>query len=309
MAITILKTIPKAGRTYGVTVDGATDIIERYQLVLSAPMGIDDLPTSFSGIPAIGTVHPNRSGYYVSHYKVSQPDGSEKNTLIIEVAYEPISFSVGEGGAIIEAITEWGWDDGTAEAELIADATDATKIVVNSAGDPFESAPSHTIPAPVFTKVLRTKSRKSGYSNLMCKINSKEVSIGDMTCPPHTLLCTIGEKRIIGGGNLKYEYTIHLRYRSQRATIEQKNKPEEVGWGIPIVDAGMREFKDGVLQLMTVPDTDNNQPATVTSPELLNGHGQRIARPQTDSPVTPYVMLFQGYQEADFPAWLTSEPT
>ena len=313
MSMTILDTIPKAGRSYKVGLDGASDVSEKYQLTLSAPLDIDELPTSFTGVPAIGSAHPNRDGYYALGYDVSQPDGSAKHTLDITVRYGPADITFDElTHEAIEAVTEWGWDDGTSDKELVntvgPSANDAPQPVVNSAGDPFDSSPSTTVPTPTFTKVIRTATRKS-YSQYLCTVNDAELTIGDMTCPANTLLCTVAEKKLIGEKNLPYEYTIHLKYRSNIVPDGETGAETEIGWNVGIVDAGMREI-DGTtnkLKLIQTISKETGKPATVTSPELLDGHGAAQSR-DASGHATPIVLIFSAYKQADWPEWFYSEP-
>ena len=71
MSASIVKVIPKDGIGYNVNDSGAADISLRFQVQLSAPLGQGELITTFSdgttSIPAIGTVHPAREGYYVTN--------------------------------------------------------------------------------------------------------------------------------------------------------------------------------------------------------------------------------------------------
>ena len=101
MSASIVKVIPKDGTGYDVNDTGATDISLRFQVQLSEALGQGQLFTTFSdgttSIPAIGTVHPARPGYYVAKYEVRQPQGAAKNTLDVTVKYAAQSF-VTEGG-------------------------------------------------------------------------------------------------------------------------------------------------------------------------------------------------------------------
>lgn len=311
--MTITKTIPKAGRSYKVDLNGASDVSKKYQVTLDAPLNIDELPTSFTGVPAIGSVHPNRPGYYALSYDISQPDGSAKNTLDIVVKYGPADITInGQMPDEMEAVTEWGWDDGTGDKELVntvgPSANDAPEPVVNSAGDPFDSSPTISVPTPTFTKVIRTTSRKH-YSPYLCTVNDTELTIGDMVCPKDTLLCTVAEKKLIGEEKLPYEYTIHLKYRSNIVPHGETGAETEIGWNVGIVDAGMREI-DGAthkLKLIQTISKETGKPANVTSPELLDGHGVAQTR-DASGHATPIVLIFSAYKEATFPNWFYSEP-
>lgn len=310
MSITIKDTIPKAGRSYKVDNNGASDVSARYQIVLDAPLAIDELPTSFTGVPEIGSPHPDRPGYYAARYEVTQPDANAKSTLDVLVKYEPMSVdsspsqSEGMADGSVAQVTEWGWDDGTGDKELVEACDTFATPVLNSAGDPFDSVPTVYVPTPTFTKVVRTNFRQTffGYS---CTVNSDTVTIGTVEFPARTLLCTVSEKILIGESLMPYEYTIHLRYRSNEVMPGTSTTKEEIGWDVAVVDAGMREIDaiSGKPRLIRVMSKESGQLATVTAPELLNGSGQA----QTGTR-RPYILVFQAYQRKTFPVWFYSEP-
>lgn len=309
--MTISKTIPKAGRSYTVNSNGAADVSAQYQVVLDEPLDLDELPTSFTGVPAIGAAHPSRRGYYVTKYEVSQPDSAAKNTLNITVKYGPADIDDDPGGGTagsIQYVTEWGWDDGTGETELVtARDTNATPVL-NSAGDVFDSVPTVSIPTPTFTKVIRSSMRQS-YAQYLCTVNQAAVTIGDMVCPARTLLCTVAEKKLIGEEHFPYQYTIHLKYRSNKVKEGRAETPTEIGWDVAIVDAGMREWdsETAALRLITQPMGESGVPATVTTPDLLDGQGKKQDRGGTDV-ISPFILVFQAYPRTSFPQWFYSEP-
>ena len=312
--MTVKKTILKAGRGYTVKLNGAQDVNLKYQLTLASPLTQTELPTSFPGIPEIGTAHPSYPGLYALKYNVSQPDGSAKHTLDVEVVYGPAEITIvgepDEPPESIEACSEWGWDDSTGEKELVATVDNPPKAVLNSAGDPFDTVPQVHYPTPQFTKVIRTSERKTGYSAYNCCTNSKQVTIGDMVCAPGTLLCTIAERKIIGDWRLPYEYTIHLKYRSNiMPNGDDTQQLVEIGWDAAVTDAGMRQIDDdtGKLKLIQVMSEETNTPAAVGSPELLDGHGKAVQR-SDGVPVTPFVLTFAAYVCKEFPEWFYSEP-
>ena len=312
--MTIVKTVPKAGRSYKVTQNGPADVSEKYQVVLNEPLDIDELPTSFTGVPAINSAHPNRPGYYALSYDVTQPDANAKHTLDVVVKYGPADITITppdpehQTPGTTEEVTEWGWDDGMGEKELTASTDMPPKAVLNSAGDPFENVPTVYVPTPTFTKVVRSSVRKT-YSQYLCRVNSESLEIGDMTCPAGTLLCSVAERKLIGEVALPYEYTIHLKYRSNVVPVGTGATLTEVGWDVAIVDAGMREIdaETNKLKLIQVVSQETGQPATVTSPELLNGSGMAQGR-GSGGAAQPVILVFRAYERAAFPSWFYSEP-
>ena len=308
---TIDSTKQKAGTTYTVDQNGAADIKERYQVVLSSPLLKGQLITSFPGVPAIGSEHPQRPGYYASKYDVEQPDGPAKSTLNVNVIYTATGLTVEPGeeptdpGTDTE-VEEWGWDDGTTDRELLTDVTG--KAVLNSAGDTFDDVPTVTAPAPTFTKVVKFKTRQD-VRQYFCKVNAQQMTIGGDVFGPGQLLCTVSERRNIGDYTWPYVYTVRLRFRSNLVKIARAEQATDIGWDIAVTDTGMREIDDttGKLKLIQVPSSESGEMANVTSPELLDGAGRAVARSSTSTP-TPYNIRFAAYETTNFPAWFTSEP-
>lgn len=306
MAATILQTIPLAGRTYKVDANGAADVVERYKLTLSEPLAIDALPTTFTGVPQIGTTHPNRAGFYCKEYEVEQPEGAEKATLSITAKYGPADITTVhlETGDEIESVTEWGWDDGTSEKELVYTVEQNPKPVVNSAGDPWESAPTVSVPTPTFTKVVRTNKRKD-YTPYLCAVNTASVTIGAMVCAPCTLLCSVAEKKLIGESKMPYEYTIHLKYRSNKCDVG--GTETECGWDVAVVDTGYYQLNTDnppKKVLIQNPSSETNESASLSAPFPLDGHGHAKSDTQTD----PFIIRFPSYNRVTFPTWFYSEP-
>lgn len=316
--MTVKKVVVKAGRSYKVRQNGADDVNINYQVILAEPLGEYEVPTAFPGVPAIGSRHPSRPGFFALYYDITQPEGAAKHTLNVNVVYGAADISVSPGEEEgdperIDEVTEWGWDDATGEKELVTSVAvggEAAKAVLNSAGDPFDSVPSVNVPTPTFTKVIRCSARKTGYSKFLCTVNAAEITIGDITCPPGSLLCTVAEKKIIGEWRLPYEYTIHLRYRSNKVVnTYPPADSDEIGWDAAVTDAGMREIDDstGKLRLIQVVSSETGEPASVTSPELLDGHGHKVERGEGGA-AEPVVLVFHAYKREDFPEWFYSEP-
>lgn len=309
MAARIIKVIPKAGTTYAVDPGGATDIKELYQVVLDRPLENGELLTEFSGggtsLPAMESEHPDRPGYYVSRYDVKQPAGADKATLDVTVVYSAEGYAENES-EVLTNVEKWGWDDSTADRELVTDVEGAP--VRNSAGDPFDSVPSVSTPAPVFTKSVRYKARQSGWFGKNCTVNSAAVTIGGQSFPARTLLCTISEERVIGDETWPYRYTVRLRYRSNKQTLGNSQTVTECGWDVVVADTGMRELDaNGKPKLIQTISAETGEPANVTSPELLDGAGHAQSRGGSQPP-RPFNFRFKAYEETTWPQWFYSEP-
>jgi hypothetical protein len=137
------------------------------------------------------------------------------------------------------------------------------------------------------------------------------MTIGSVTCPAKSLLCTVCEKINIGDEVWPYQYTIRLRYRSNIIRRTYADAAEEIGWDVAVVDAGMRELDtNGKPKLIQIMSQETGQLATVTSPELLDGSGHRVDRSgSTGGSGQPVLLVFQAYKTATFPHWFTSEPS
>ena len=152
----------KAGREWTVEAMGVRSLKREYVVVLNAPTGADG-EGAIPGLPAIGSKHPNMDGLKVTKHTVTEGSGPDKNTLkvVVEYAAETTTSTVEEEVATVDgSVTEWGWDSGTAQKELVTDVNG--EAVVNSAGDPFQTAPTFSAYAPTFTKVIKCGTRKAG---------------------------------------------------------------------------------------------------------------------------------------------------
>ncbi len=305
-------TIQRDGRRWAVDDGGIQSLTRRYRIQLDGNnLAANGEAISFSGVPAIGTAHPSYPKLKVASYDVIEGEGTDKRVLDIDVKYERAeseSTTPGEGETAEEyAVEQWGWEPGTDERELVTDMDG--NPVLNSAGDPFESVPTVSTPAPVFTKIVKFATRQD-FAEYVCTVNSGAVTIGNVSCPAWTLLCNVSEQRIIGGSAYKYRYTIQLRYRTNKVKINGSNSLTELGWHMAITDAGMRQKNatTGKLELIKVLDPETKKPCVVTSPELLNGSGVAVTRSSGSNP-TPYNLAFKAYATSSFPPWFYSEPT
>lgn len=299
----------KDGRRWSVTSDGISTLRRKYQVVLDTNnLGSNGEGISFTGVPAIGSAHPSYSHLKVKSYDIEEGEEQAKKTLTIYVNYESdVEETTGEGqSAVTGAIEDFGWDEGTDERELVT-AVDGTPLV-NSAGDPFDSVPRISVPAPTFTKVIKFRDKKTGWADCFCTTNAGALTVCGIQCAKHTLLCTVSEKRIFGDPEYRWRYTIRLRYRSNKVVLHGSGSPQEIGWDVAIADAGMRELDaNDKLQLIRVKDAETGRMCTITSPELLDGSGHAVSR--DGGSVDPYNGYFQAYLDSSFPDWFYSTPS
>ena len=303
-------TYQKDGRRWSVESSGIKTLRRKYQVVPTAGvLGANGEVVSFADIPAIGSAHPTYSYLKVKTYDVEEGEGHEKKALMVYVNYEAeYTETIGEGqDATTGAVEDFGWDDGTDERELITDV--AGVALVNSAGDPFDSVPRVSCPAPTFTKIIKFATQQTGWNGSFCKVNSAAITVAGISCAKHTLLCTVSEKRIFGDPSYSWRYTIRLRYRSNKVKLLGTGSAQEVGWQVSVTDAGMRQLDaNGKPVLIRQKDAETGKMCTVTSPELLDGSGHAVNR-SNGGTVTPYNFKFAAYEEASFPTWFYSTPS
>ena len=194
-------------------------------------------------------------------------------------------------------------DEGAAKKTTDADGKD----VVNSAGDPFDTVPQVSVYSPVFTKIVKFTARQSSAMACNCKVNSGALTIGSMSCPEGSLLCSVEEERLIGDANWKYRYTIRLKYKTNKVKIALANNLTDIGWDVAVTDAGMRELQNGMPVIITRPGKENGVPCAVTSPELLDGQGGAVARSASGTAAVPYNFRFKAYERTSIPSWFYTE--
>ena len=293
----------KDGRKYKVDSGGINSLRRKYQIVMDSTMDAETL--SFSNVPAIGSAHPSYNYLFVSSYDIEEGEGAAKKTLTVWVNYERSEVYNDSEHQTTCAVEHWGWDSATDQKELTTDADG--KDVVNSAGDPFDTVPQVSVYSPVFTKIVKFTARQSSAMACNCKVNSGALTIGSMSCPEGSLLCSVEEERLIGDANWKYRYTIRLKYKTNKVKIALANNLTDIGWDVAVTDAGMRELQNGMPVIITRPGKENGVPCAVTSPELLDGQGGAVARSASGTAAVPYNFRFKAYERTSIPSWFYTE--
>ena len=181
------------------------------------------------------------------------------------------------------------------------------KALLNTAGQPFDSVPQIEIPSPVFTKVLKTKSRMGGWPSFQGKVNSGAVTVGGVSCAKHALRCVQLDCERLWGDEFGYlyRYTIGLQLMQNKAVIEGGSE-EDIGWDLAIVSAGTMELREGadVATPIKVVSAETGKEVFVTNPVLLDKDGKAMLERGAE----PYALRFSPYQEASFPGDFYSEP-
>ena len=300
-------------RRWTVNANGViTSLTRRYiavrdSLPTAAGAATDEVATVL-GLPTLKSAHAAGSPLICTGYSFEEGTEGAKKVLYIDVSFSTDSTDAGDANRAPrgQAVEAFGWKSGTVSRDLVRDAGTG-KTVVNSAGLPFDSVPQIDIPAPTFTKVLKTADRQSWASHLG-KINAGAVSVGGISCGIHCLRCVqLDEERLWNDEfGFKYRYTVGLQLMTNSVVIEGGSSATDIGWDVAVVDCGTMELDENdVPKMISVPSVETGRETFVSSPVLLDGEGHSM----TQAGATPYVFRVQAYPETTFPNDFYSEPT
>lgn len=230
---------------------------------------------STSGLPLIGTAHPEDSSAYCTELQVDndEPWQGWKVTANYSDARELHPTDPAQD----EIKVSW---DGEIYQESIIEDVDGDAIV-NSAGDYFiDPVPtreaSHLI-AKIRLSVIAVPSWVISYQNA---VNNAAITIGGLAIDAglaKVQRISVGEKEYRNGvGFYPFSYEVHIH---------------KDGWRFRPLDAGFREIVDG--ELVQIKDSNNDEP---TTPVPLDGSGAPLALP---TPATAVIGNYQIYPELD----------
>lgn len=285
----------KSGRSWHIGSSSGIESLKRVYIVERGD-SISTEEASFVGVPAIGSAHPSYDGLFVASYDVQEREYGGKKYLDVTVNYSSTTTSIGDINRVPRGqdIQAWGWRYGSVSRDLVINLMDGMPIL-NSAGQPFDSAPQYDVASPVFTKVVKTNEHKSWrqYAN---KINNSQVTIGGETFAAKTLRCVqVDEERLWNDEfGWKYQYTIGVQYVSNMVSIEGKSEAE-IGWNIAVTDAGCYVLEDNGLKRISWVDQETGKVCYATTPKLLNGQGGELTGD------TPWNFEIQAYGSTKFP--------
>lgn len=290
-----------------------TSLTRRYQIIRpDAPAGTaaeEITSEGVSGLPkrqsAHSEKHPNLK---CDGYSWEEGSDNGKRVLYCDVHYSVFQSEAGEANKPPrgQAVEAFGWRSGSVSRDLVRDAGTGA-MVVNTAGQPFDSVPQIDIPSPTFTKVLKTVERQK-WASYQGKINQAQVVIGSVTCGAHCLRCVqIDEERLWNDDfGFKYKYTIGLQLMTNKAVIKGADSATEIGWDLAVVSSGTMEkkTKDAEATPIKVVSSETGKEVFVSSPVLLDANGKAML----ESGAKPYAIRVQVYEETTFPANFYSEP-
>ena len=290
-----------------------TSLTRRYQIIRpDIPEGSADeevVSTDVDGLPQKQSSHSNtHPNLKCDGYFWEEGSDSGKRVLYCDVHYSVWQSEVSEANRPPrgQAVEQFGWRSGSVSRDLVRDAGTGA-ILLNTAGQPFDSVPQVDIPAPTFTKVVKTTERQQ-WEAFQGKINSAQIIIGGVTCGIHCLRCVqMDEERLWNDDfGYKYKYTIGLQLMSNEAVIGAAEQAVDIGWDLAVVSCGTMEKKtpDSKATPVSSRSSTTGSEVFVSSPVLLDGEGKAMLEPGA----TPFAVRVQAYKAAAFPEDFYSEP-
>ena len=103
------STKQKDGRRWSVDSGGIKSLKRKYQVILDDITGANGEAVSFTGVPAIGSVHPSYSYLFAESYDVEEGEGKDKKTLTVYVNYAAHTTEASGSGtdAVTSQVEEW----------------------------------------------------------------------------------------------------------------------------------------------------------------------------------------------------------
>ena len=300
-------------RRWTVNANGViTSLTRRYQIVrdsLPAGTSADEVAT-FAGLPSLRSAHTAGSALKCVGYSFEEGDINGRRVLYVDVSFSTDASEAAEAnkpprGQAVESI---GWRSGSVQRDMVKDAITG-KMLLNTAGQPFDSVPQIDIPSPVFTKVIKTTTRQSSWLSCYGSVNSGTMSLGGVSCAAHCVRCVqCDEERLWNDEfGFKYKYTCGFQVMKNVASIAGESETD-IGWDLAAVSTGTMELKtvgsDEVLVPISVISKETGKEVYVSQPVLLDEDGHA----QTDSNAEPYAIRYRPYPAVTFPDAMYSEP-
>lgn len=289
-----------------------TSFTARYVGVRDAdPVGVaSDLIEEVEGLPAVGEALDSElfPDVRVTGYEVEEADANEKRLLNIDVRCslrDPQNWDVSQFPPPGQAIQEISFKTGSVSRDFIADAISG-KLVLNSAGQPFDSTLQVDRPAHTFTKVVKVKSAQS-WAEYYGMVNAAQITVGGFVCAPHVVRCVQADRTKLWNDEYGFveQWTIGLQLMSNWAALAGASTLTQIGWDVAIVDQGTMEKVTGSndLRQITVVSAETGKSVAVSKPVLLDGAGHAMLT----AGATPYAIRFSPYKETTFPTDFYSE--
>ena len=297
---------------------GSSSLTARYIAVRDedpvCEMSLEDLVVSITGLPPIGAaVSEDFPNLIVRTYAIEEGEANEKRVLTIDVncsLRDPQNWDVSQFPPRGQAIQELSFTSGSVSRDLVQDAITG-KLVLNSAGQPFDSVPQIDVPSPTFRKVIKVKSAQT-WAQYQGKVNAAAITVGGFSCAPHVVRCVQADRVKLWNDEFGFveQWTIGLQLMSNWARIDNSETATQIGWDLAIVDQGTMAlhavFGEGeqyrLGPVMTI-SAETGKEVAVSQPVLLDGLG--FAR--LEQGAKPYTFRVAPYPETTFPVEFYSE--
>lgn len=300
-------------RRWSVNANGViTSLTRRYLVVReSDPAGVaTEEVATVSGLPALKSAHTAGSALICTGYSFEEGEINAKRVLFIDVAYSIDSTDASDANRPPrgQAIQACGWQSGSVSRDMVKDAISG-KMLLNTANQPFDSVPQIDFPSPVWTKVVKTAARQSGWLACYGKVNSGTITIGGISCDAHCVRCVKCDEEKLWNDEdgFVYKYTCGFQVMTNPAKIAGNETETDIGWDIAAVSCGTMELKTEGGETKLVPiktiSRETGKPVYVSQPVLLDADGHAML----ESDAEPYALRFRPYPAVTFPEAMYNE--
>ena len=283
---------------------GTPESLPEIYTVVMADAGTRATADNVSGLPSVGDVHDDFPDLECAGLAFDQVDPASR-VWKITATYTRVSSSVSdEPGEEESRITALEWGFVSHSQELVADAMSG-KLVLNSAGDAFDKAIEVDVPDVQIHFVRKEKKFSLAKLQLTGTINDAQVAVLGWTFAPYTARVQVSCRDTLEReSKYRFEYDYTITGRScivDTAAVTLKNAgnaPDgELGYRIPVLDAGFNQITEDGKQKILVKDANGNfsEPAL---PQLLDGEGKV---PQSGGAL-PVAFVFTPYKTASWTA-------
>lgn len=290
-----------------------TSLQRTYQIIRNGcPAGTaaeEIVASDVDGLPQPGDAHSAlQPDLIATKYAWREGTDHAKNILYCDVGYTCRETETSEANKPPrgQAVEQYGWKSGSVSRDLLVDAGTG-QLIVNSAGQPFESTQQVDIPSPVLTVVVK-KTARQAWAQHYGKTNAASLTFGGVTYAPHTLRCVqMDEERLWNDDfGFLYRYTVGIQLMTNVAVIGGQAPAIEIGWDLAVIDCGTME-RDGngkLVHIKTISD-ETGKEVFVSAPVLLDGQGHKNLAQNA----TPFAKRVQAYRTTTFPEDFYTEPT
>jgi hypothetical protein len=298
------------GRSFEIDDTGAmSGCVRKYQVLrdFASPLNAENIAT-VTGLPAIGSAHPNQAGLKASSYRLAE-DGSGLRWVVDVVYTKPAAEAAKDRDSAWTRVNRTGnaeisrgWTMQEIQVDLVADAITGA-AVLNAAGDPFESVPQVPRSLPVFRLERKESTAISGQIAKSGKYNSAATTIDGVAVPKHAGRLTITVDKLYGdpdGYTYKYTYEVAL----MEHIVNLAGTLTDIGWDKALVQSGLFYKETGTGTKLRAMEIDEETAAARprATPVLLDTNGY-ILIPGPSTP--PLILVIATMKEVSFSGMFT----